>query len=303
VFSRTIVELGKLNDDVVAITAAMQGPTGLDAFARKFPERTFDVGIAEQHATTSAAGLAYAGMHPVVAMYSTFLNRAFDQIVMDCALHKAGVTFVLDRAGVTGDDGPSHNGMWDLAMLQPVPDVRIAAPRDGVRLGELLTEAISVRHAPTVVRFPKGALPVALEPVTRLGDMDVLLTQPNATVLIVSIGAMAGLAMDAARQLSAEGIAVTVIDPRWVKPLPTELVDAARDVDQVITIEDGVRIGGVGSVFAQQLSDAGITTPVTNIGLPSEFLAHGKRAEVLAAVGLTSQSVVAAVSRQRLASS
>ncbi|MEY5145500.1 MAG: hypothetical protein RL745_869, partial [Actinomycetota bacterium] len=202
-FSDELVEAGRRREDVVAITAAMLGPTGLDSFAQQFPERTFDVGIAEQHAAASAAGLAYAGLHPVVAVYSTFLNRAFDQVVMDCAMHKAGVTFVLDRAGVTGDDGPSHNGMWDLAMLLPIPNVRIAAPRDAVVLKSLLNEALEVADEPTVVRFPKGAVPEPIVAVGTVDGCDVLRACDAPTVVIVAVGAMAHLAMDLADALDA----------------------------------------------------------------------------------------------------
>ena len=252
-FSDALVELGRERDDVVAITAAMLGPTGLDAFSRKFPERTFDVGIAEQHAVTSAAGLAYAGLHPVVAVYSTFLNRAFDQVLMDCALHKAGVTFVLDRAGITGDDGPSHHGMWDLALLQPVPGLRIAAPRDAQRVGELLREAVGYRREPTVVRFPKGAAPAPIPAVRSIDGLDVLSEDSSPDVLLVAVGAMATLTLEAAAQLRAAGARVLVVDPRWVKPVPVALAELAREVCDVVVVEDGVRIGGVGSAVQQYL--------------------------------------------------
>ena len=294
-FSDALVQLGRERDDVVAITAAMLGPTGLEAFSRKFPERTFDVGIAEQHAVTSAAGLAYAGMHPVVAVYSTFLNRAFDQVLMDCALHKAGVTFVLDRAGITGDDGPSHHGMWDLALLQPVPGLRVAAPRDAVQLGELLREAASCRHEPTVVRFPKGAAPAPIAAVRSVGGVDVLTEDASPDVLIVAVGAMATLALEAAGQLRAAGAKVVVVDPRWVKPVPAVIADLARGVRDVVVVEDGVRVGGVGSAVAQYLRDESVTASVKVIGAPAQFLAHGTRAQVLAAAGVTVDAVVAAL--------
>lgn len=301
VFSDAMVNLGRGRDDIVAITAAMQGPTGLDAFARKFPDRTFDVGIAEQHATTSAAGLAYAGLHPVVAIYSTFLNRAYDQVLMDCALHNAGVTFVLDRAGVTGDDGASHHGMWDLALLQPVPGLRIAAPRDGEQLVELLNEAVVVRNAPTVVRFPKGAVPAAIPATVRVGAVDVLRGAHSDAVVIVAVGAMAFVALEAAQELREQGIETTVVDPRWVKPIPAELVDMCATAPQVVVVEDGVRDGGVGSALMHALADAHIATPVSRIGLPSEFLAHGKRADVLAKSGVTATAVANAVLAARAA--
>ncbi|MSW44195.1 MAG: 1-deoxy-D-xylulose-5-phosphate synthase, partial [Actinobacteria bacterium] len=252
-FADELVRIGHERRDVVAITAAMLGPTGLDRFAAAFPSRTYDVGIAEQHAVTSAAGLAFGGMHPVVALYATFLNRAFDQVLMDCALHRAGVTFVLDRAGVTGDDGASHNGMWDLSMLQIVPGLRMAAPRDEFTLREELREAVAVSDAPTVVRFPKGALGPDIPALRRLDALDVLAESGNGDVLIVSVGAFATIALEVAEGLKAQGIGVTVVDPRWVKPLPAQLVDLASAARLVVVLEDGVRQGGVGSAVSQLL--------------------------------------------------
>ena len=273
----------------------MLGPTGLEGFARRFPERIYDVGIAEQHAATSAAGLAFGGMHPVVALYATFLNRAFDQVLMDCALHRAGVTFVLDRAGVTGDDGASHNGMWDLAMLQVVPDLRIAAPRDEATLRAELREAVDVSDAPTVVRFPKGALGPNIPSIRRHADLDVLYESDDPTVLIVSVGALAGMCLDVAARMNAQGIGVRVVDPRWVKPVPASLAQLARGMDLVVTVEDGIRTGGVGSAVAQYLLDSDITIPVKIIGLPQAFLPQAKRAEILSDVGMTAQEVSRAI--------
>ena len=223
----------------------MMHPVGLHHFEARFPDRTFDVGIAEQHAATSAAGLAMGGLHPVVAVYATFLNRAFDQVLMDCALHRCGVTFVLDRAGVTGDDGASHNGMWDMSVLQVVPGLRLAAPRDATRLRELLDEAVTVDDAPTVVRFPKGPPPDDLEAVDRVGGVDVLLRDGTRDVLLVGVGAMASTAVDVGHRLVAQGIGVTVVDPRWVKPVDPALVDLARDHRLVVHLEDNGRVGGV----------------------------------------------------------
>ena len=290
-FAEELVQIGQERSDVVAITAAMLGPTGLDRFARAFPSRTFDVGIAEQHAATSAAGLAFGGAHPVVAVYATFLNRAFDQVLMDCALHRAGVTFVLDRAGITGDDGASHNGMWDLAMLQVVPGLRICAPRDEATLRTGLREAIDVNDAPTVVRFPKGALADPIPAVRHLHGFDVLVDDPDPRVAIVSVGALAPLTLDVASRLRAQGIATIVVDPRWVKPLPEGLVDLARGVELVLVIEDGIRVNGVGAAVSQLLRDAGVDVPVRNLGIPDRFLDHGKRAEVLVECGLTAQDI------------
>lgn len=295
VFSDELVTIGRERPDVVAITAAMLGPTGLEPFARSFPDRTFDVGIAEQHATTSAAGLAFGGFHPVVAVYATFLNRAFDQVLMDCALHKAGVTFVLDRAGVTGDDGPSHNGMWDLALLQIVPGLRIACPRDGESLRRLLREAVDVSDAPTVVRFPKGAIGEPIPAIRTQGSVDVLHESGDAAVVVMGVGAMCGSALQVAEALRAQGIGVRVIDPGWVRPLSEDLVDCMVDADLVVTIEDGVREGGIGTSLALALRDRGSTVPIMSFGIPTAFLDHGKRADVLGAIGLTPQDVARAV--------
>ncbi len=295
VFAEELVRIGAERPDVVAVTAAMAGPTGLDRFGAAFPGRLYDVGIAEAHAATSAAGMAYGGLHPVVALYATFLNRAFDQVLMDCALHRAGVTFALDRAGVTGDDGASHNGMWDLSILQVVPGLVLAAPRDGTRLRELLREAVAVSDRPSVVRFPKGAVPEEITALERRGGLDVLSEDTDADVLVVSYGAMAGLALDAADRLRDQGIAVAVVDPRWVARVPDELLTLAPRHRLVVTVEDNSRVGGAGSRLAQLLRDAGVDTPVRDFGIPPEFLAHGRPAQVRADIGLTAQDVARAV--------
>jgi 1-deoxy-D-xylulose-5-phosphate synthase len=290
-FSDAIVAVGERRSDVVAITAAMMHPVGLDAFAVRFPERTFDVGIAEQHAATSAAGLAMGGLHPVFAVYATFLNRAFDQVLMDCALHKCGVTFVLDRSGVTGDDGASHNGMWDMSILQVVPGLRLAAPRDATRLRELLDEAVEVSDAPTVVRFPKGPPPEDIEAVGTVGGADVLVRNGRKDVLIVAVGVMGTVAVDVAGRLIAQGIGVTVVDPRWVKPVDPVIVSLAAEHGLVVSLEDNGRIGGCGAVLLQTLNDAGITTPYRLHGIPQEFLDHAKRDAILARIGLDAQTI------------
>jgi 1-deoxy-D-xylulose-5-phosphate synthase len=291
VFADEMVHIGQRRPDVVAITAAMMHPVGLHLFERQFPERTFDVGIAEQHAATSAAGLAMGGLHPVVAVYATFLNRAFDQVLMDVALHRCGVTFVLDRAGVTGDDGASHNGMWDLSVLQVVPGLRLAAPRDAARLRELLNEAVQVEDAPTVVRFPKGPPPADVEAVGRAGGADVLLRNGPRDVLVVGVGAMATTAVDVGERLVAQGIGVTVVDPRWVKPVDPALVTLAREHRLVVSIEDNGRVGGCGAVLLQTLNDAGVTTPFRLLGIPQEFLHHARRDAILERLGLTPQAI------------
>ena len=289
VFSDELVEIGAERTDVVAITAAMLIPTGLDAFAAAYPERTFDVGIAEQHATTSAAGLALGGLHPVVAVYATFLNRAFDQVLMDVALHRCGVTFCLDRSGVTGPDGASHHGMWDMAFLQLVPGLRLAAPRDAVTLREELREAVAVGDAPTVVRYPTGAVGADLPALERVGGVDIM-RRDGDDVLLVAVGAMVQTCLEVADRCSQQGIGVTVVDPRWVKPVPAQLVAMAAGVDAVVVVEDGLR-GGVAGAVAQAMRDARVLTPVRDFGVPLRFLEHAKRAEVLAEVGLTAQDI------------
>lgn len=292
VFARAMVKEADANDRVVGITAAMLRPTGLYDMAKKYPNRVLDVGIAEQHAVASAAGLAFGGLHPVVAIYATFINRAFDQVLMDVALHKAGVTFVLDRAGVTGPDGASHHGMWDLAVLQVVPGIRIAAPRDGERLAEELHEAIAVDDAPTVIRFPRGSVSPELPAVRRTSDgVDVLREAAHKDVLIVAVGPMATLAMDVASRLADQGIGATVVDPRWVVPVAESIVEMSRDHRIVVSIEDGTRVGGVGTRIRQELRRAGVDTAVDEIGLPDEFLDHGSRGEILAQAGLTAQDI------------
>lgn len=292
VFSEALVSVGERRSDVIAMTAAMLRPTGLAPFAERFPDRVYDVGIAEQHAVTSAAGLAFGGLHPVVALYATFMGRAFDQVLMDVALHRAGVTFVLDRAGVTGPDGPSHHGMWDLAMLQIVPHIRIAAPRDGARLTEALDEAVEVDDAPTVIRFPKGAVAADLPAIERLDDgVDVLARGESEDVLIVAIGAFAELAIDVADRLRAQGIGATVIDPRWAIPVQPSIVELAAHHRLVITLEDGIRVGGIGTRVRQVLREAGIDTAVDELGLPDEFIDHASRDEILSDAGLTAPRI------------
>ncbi len=291
VFADEIVRLGEERRELVAITAAMMHPVGLHHFEARFPERTFDVGIAEQHAVTSAAGLAMGGMHPVVAVYATFLNRAFDQVLMDVALHRCGVTFVLDRAGVTGDDGASHNGMWDMSILQVVPGLRLAAPRDASRLRELLGEAVAVDDAPTVVRFPKGPPPDDLEAIGRAGGADVLVRNGRKDVLVVAVGAMATTAVDVAQRLVAQGVGVTVVDPRWVKPVDPAIIELAAEHRLVVSLEDNGETGGCGAVLLQTLNRAGVHTPFRLHGIPQDFLDHAKRAVILERIGLDAQTL------------
>jgi len=302
VFADEVLAVARERDDVVGVTAAMLIPVGLHKMAEAMPERVVDVGIAEQHATTSAAGMAFAGLHPVVAVYATFLNRAFDQVLLDVALHRAGVTFVLDRAGVTGPDGPSHHGVWDLALLQHVPGLRLAAPRDGATLREELREAVGVDDAPTVVRFPKGSAPEDVPALERLGEPgswgapDVLARTggsagDGADVLVVAVGALAGLGLDVAQRLEPHGVSATVVDPRWVLPVHPALVAACAQHRLVVVAEDGLRSGGVGSRLRDELADAGVRVDVRCVGVPVAFLDHAERAEVLAEIGLTAQDV------------
>ena len=294
-FSDTMLALGRERADVVAITAAMMMPVGLQPFADAYPERTFDVGIAEQHALTMAAGLAFAGTHPVVAVYATFLNRAFDQLLMDCALHRAGVTVILDRSGITGPDGASHHGMWDLAICGVVPGLRLAAPRDGQHVSSAVRDAVQVGDAPTVVRFPKGTVGAPIEAVRVAGGVDVIVEPDDAAVdvLLVGIGSMVATAVVVAGKLAAEGLRVRVVDPVWALPVPGELAALAEAADRVVVIEDGVVAGGVGSQVAYAVSAAGCTTPVECLGVPREFLDHGTRAQVLHAAGLTAEAITA----------
>ncbi|MYR15352.1 1-deoxy-D-xylulose-5-phosphate synthase [Streptomyces sp. SID724] len=293
VFGEEMVKLGEEREDIVAITAAMLQPVGLGKFEAAFPDRIYDVGIAEQHGAASAAGLATGGLHPVFAVYATFLNRAFDQVLMDVALHKCGVTFVLDRAGITGTDGASHNGMWDMSILQCVPTLRIAAPRDADQVRAQLREAVAVDDAPTVVRFSKGAVGPAVKAVGRAGGMDIL-RRPTAArpdVLIVSVGALAPMCLEIADLLDAQGISSTVVDPRWVKPVDEALAPLAERHRVVVTVEDNSRAGGVGSAVAQSLRDAGVDVPLRDFGIPPVFLDHASRGEVMAEIGLTAPDI------------
>jgi 1-deoxy-D-xylulose-5-phosphate synthase len=295
IFSDELCRIGGADPSVVAITAAMPGPTGLARFGDRFPDRFFDVGIAEQHAATSAAGMAFAGLHPVVAVYATFLNRAFDQVLMDCALHRAGVTFVLDRAGVTGDDGASHNGVWDMAMLSVVPGIHIAAPRDEQTLRRALREAVSIQDAPSVVRFPKGVVATDMPAVRWHGSVDVLSEDDICDVLVIGIGSMCQIAVEVGERLRAQGIAVRVVDPRWGLPISAELLDLCGSASRVITIEDGIRRSGVGAAIQDALSAGGEDVAFRSFGLPDEFLEQASRARILQNTGLTSQDISRAV--------
>jgi 1-deoxy-D-xylulose-5-phosphate synthase len=291
VFADELCAIADERPDVVGITAAMAEPTGIASLARKHPERVYDVGIAEQHAATSAAGLALGGLHPVVAVYATFLNRAFDQVLLDVAMHRLPVTFVLDRAGITGPDGPSHYGIWDMSVFGVVPGLRIAAPRDAATLREELREAVAVDDGPTIVRFPSGSVPADLPAIRREGGVDVLAESPRTDVLLVAVGAFGHLGVEVASRLGEHGYGVTVVDPRWVRPVPDELVALAGRHRLVVTVEDGVRTGGVGDAVAKALREADVRVPLRDVGVPQDWHAHGSRAQILADLGLTAQDV------------
>jgi 1-deoxy-D-xylulose-5-phosphate synthase len=296
VFSEEITQIGREDSKVVAITAAMLGPTGLDKFAQSFPGRTIDVGIAEQHAVTSAAGLAYAGMHPVIAIYSTFLNRAFDQLLLDVALHNAGVTFVLDRAGITGDDGPSHHGIWDLALTGIVPHMHVGAPRDGERLKEILRACVAIENAPSLVRFPKGAVPSEIPALERVAGVDILHRGSAQQVLLISVGSMASMALDVARLAHEQSIEVTVVDPLWVKPISPAVIAMCGEYSTIVVMEDGIKHAGIASSISEALRETGSQRLAHSIGIPLEFIEHSKRNEILEDLHITPANIVRQIS-------
>ncbi|RNL82132.1 1-deoxy-D-xylulose-5-phosphate synthase [Halostreptopolyspora alba] len=299
VFGREIADIGAECPDVVCLSAAMVHQVGLGTFAHRFPDRVFDVGIAEQHAVCSAAGLATGGLHPVVCLYATFLNRAVDQVLMDVALRGLPVTFVLDRAGITGPDGPSHHGMWDITLLSVVPGMNVAAPRDATRLRDLLREAIGIDDGPTAIRFPKSAVGPNIDAVARMDGLDLLHRSRGLglDVLLVAAGPMADPCLQAARELEAEGIGATVVDPRWIIPVNPSLVHLAARHESAVCVEDATRTGAMGTMLAQACADSGITTPVRVLGLPRHFIEHGARGELLAEHGVTGPAIAQAARR------
>ncbi len=294
VFADEVLAAARERDDIVAITAAMQQPVGLQPFAEEFPHRVIDVGIAEQHAVTSAAGLAFAGLHPVFAVYATFLNRAFDQLLLDVALHKAGVTFMLDRAGITGDDGPSHNGMWDMALLRHVPGLQLAAPRDEETMRQAFRHAITVDDAPTVVRYPKGPVSEDLPALRSVADIDILAEHGHSPeVVVFGIGAMAGTAVEVAGKIAAEGLGVVAASATWVHPLPDGLMEVVDGARLVVTVEDGLADAGIGEEWANFARLAGAQATWSHHGIPREFLDHASRAQIVEAVGLDAGAISA----------
>jgi 1-deoxy-D-xylulose-5-phosphate synthase len=296
IFSEEITQIGQENTKIIAITAAMLGPTGLDKFAQSFPDRTIDVGIAEQHAVTSAAGLSYAGMHPVIAIYSTFLNRAFDQLLLDVALHNAGVTFVLDRSGITGDDGPSHHGIWDLALTGIVPNMHVGAPRDGARLKEILRQSVAIHDAPSMIRFPKGAVPSDIPALERISGTDILHRGASKQVLLISVGSMASMAVEVANLAKEQSIEITVVDPLWVKPISPDLIAICGHYGTVIVMEDGIKHAGIASTISEALREAGSNCTLHSIGIPLEFIEHSKRNEILEDLAITPAEIVQQIS-------
>ena len=296
IFSEEITQIGQENSKIIAITAAMLGPTGLDKFAQSFPDRTIDVGIAEQHAVTSAAGLSYAGMHPVIAIYSTFLNRAFDQLLLDVALHNAGVTFVLDRSGITGDDGPSHHGIWDLALTGIVPNMHVGAPRDGARLREFLRQSVAIHDAPSMIRFPKGAVPLDIPALERISGTDILHRGASKQVLLISIGSMASMAVEVANLAKEQSIEITVVDPLWVKPISPDVIAMCGQYGTVVVMEDGIKHAGIASTISEALREAGSNCTLHSIGIPLEFIEHSKRNEILEDLAITPAEIVQQIS-------
>ena len=296
IFSEEITQIGQENSKIIAITAAMLGPTGLDKFAQSFPDRTIDVGIAEQHAVTSAAGLSYAGMHPVIAIYSTFLNRAFDQLLLDVALHNAGVTFVLDRSGITGDDGPSHHGIWDLALTGIVPNMHVGAPRDGARLKEILRQSVAIHDAPSMIRFPKGAVPSDIPALERISGTDILHRGASKQVLLISVGSMASMAVEVANLAKEQSIEITVVDPLWVKPISPDVIAMCGQYGTVVVMEDGIKHAGIASTISEALREAGSNCTLHSIGIPLEFIEHSKRNEILEDLAITPAEIVQQIS-------
>ena len=306
-FADTIIKLAEQDSRIVAITAAMPGPTGLIQFQEHFPDRFFDVGIAEQHAVTAAAGMAMGGMRPVVALYSTFLNRAWDQVVYDVAMHRLPVIFCLDRAGITGDDGPSHHGVYDMALLSKVPGMRVLAPSSTQELQQMLSDAISLADTgPVAIRYPKGLARNVDENDIGSGlQARKLVDGPTKRVCILAIGKLVGAALEAAETLKASNVDVTVWDVRSCSPLDPAMIADAMQHDVVITAEDGIRDGGIGMTIENTINDMSISNtstmhkrPIVQVlGVPTTFVPTAKPQVILHQMGLDAEGIVAQVLR------
>lgn len=294
-FADSIIKEAEQDSRIVALTAAMPGPTGLLPFQERFPERFFDVGIAEQHCVTGAAGMAMGGLRPIVALYSTFLSRAWDQVVYDVALHRLPVIFCLDRAGITGDDGPSHHGIYDMALLCKVPGMRVLAPSSAQELQQMLSDATKLTDSgPVAIRYPKGnARQVGNDEVGH-GLQALRLQQGDGSLAILAVGKMVAAAQQASVVLATRGINATVWDVRSCAPLDQEMcADAARH-SRVITIEDGIREGGVGMSIAAIIAEMSATCQVESLGVPTKFLPHAKPDRLLAQIGLDCDGILKA---------
>ncbi|MGD0834912.1 MAG: 1-deoxy-D-xylulose-5-phosphate synthase [Candidatus Dormibacteria bacterium] len=290
-FGEALLEAAEADSRIVAITAAMASSTGLLGFAERFPDRFFDVGIAEQHAVTFACGLAMKGLRPVVCIYSSFLQRAFDQVACDASLHRLPVTFVLDRAGITGDDGPSHHGMLDLAYLRCIPNMVVAAPSTPDEMRRMLATALA-HDGPFALRYPRGTAPaLATAPLEAIPIGRSVTRREGKELLILAVGKMVGVALEAARRLEAGGVSASVVDARFIKPIDPRIADIAASHRAVLTVEDGTRVGGFGSAVAELLGDAGVTVPVRRLGINDRFVEHGAQALLLSELGLDADGV------------
>ena len=301
VFSKALIELAKDRPNILAITAAMPSGTGLKAFGQAYPKRFFDVGIAEEHAMTLAAGMAAAGMHPVIALYSTFAQRAYDQLIHDVCLQNLPVTLCLDRAGLVGEDGPTHHGVFDLSYMRQMPNMCVMAPKDEEELRHMLATAIAI-EGPAAVRYPRGAglgvpLTDSLETLP-VGKAEVL--QEAGDIAFLAVGTMVEKAKEAAAILKEEGIEAAVVNMRFIKPLDTERIDEmARTKRLLITVEENVLAGGFGSAVAEYLADHGIEVPLLRFGIPDRFIEQGTRRELLSLCGLQPDEMAERI-RERL---
>jgi 1-deoxy-D-xylulose-5-phosphate synthase len=300
-FADAIIKEAELDERIVTITAAMSGPTGLLPFQARFPDRFFDVGIAEQHAVTGAAGMAMGGLRPVVALYSTFLNRGWDQVVYDVALHRLPVVFCLDRAGITGPDGASHHGVYDLAILSKVPGMRILAPSSAQELQVMLHDAMDLADSgPVAIRYPRGAARQVGEHEVGVGLLARRTREGDGSACVLAVGRMVTVAEKAADALTEAGIPTTVWDVRSCVPLDETMIDDAASHQLVVTCEDGIREGGIGMAMADRIHAVRDGVPVRVLGLPTRFIPQGKPEEILAQFGLNADGIAAAVRGARV---